>query len=218
MRFPVRLAAAALALFVAAPVALSAQQAPKLAFVDVATLMDQAPGRADAQSQFEKEAQAIRAELQRMSDSLDAMVQAYQKVQPSLSTAQRETREKDLQSRQQGFQQRAQALQQRGAQREQELVGGFEKLVRDAIDDVRTTEGYAMIFAGGANSAMLSADKSLDITDKVLARMRTIAANRPAAGTTGTGTTGAGTTPAPRPGAPVAAPAGPARPKVPAGN
>jgi len=216
MRFTVRLAAAALALSVAAPAALSAQAAPKIAFVEVATLMDQAPGRAEAQSQFEKEAQAIRAELQRMSDSLDAMIQAYQKVQPSLSAAQRETREKDLQSRQQGFQTRAQALQQRGQVREQELVGGFEKLVRDAIDDVRTTEGYAMIFAGGPNSAMLSGDKSLDITDKVLARMRTIAASRPAVGTN----SGA-TAPAPaaaRPGAPVAAPAGPTRPKVPTSN
>jgi outer membrane protein len=213
MRFPVRLAAAALALSVAAP-ALSAQTAPKIAFVEVATLMDQAPGRAEAQSQFEKEAQAIRAELQRMSDSLDTMIQAYQKTQSTLSATQRETREKDLQTRQQGFQQRAQALQARGQAREQELVGGFEKLVRDAIDDVRTTEGYAMIFAGGPNSAMLSADKSLDITDKVLARMRTIAAARPAVGANST-------TPAPagaRPGAPVAAPAGPTRPRVPTSN
>jgi outer membrane protein len=212
MRFPVRLAAAALVLYAAVPAALSAQQAPKLAYVDVATLMEQAPGRAEAQSQFEKEAQAIRAELQRMSDSLETLVQAYQKAQPTLSATQRETREKDLQTRQQGYQQRAQALQQRGQQREQELVGGFETLVRQAIDDVRTTEGYAMIFAGGTNSAMLSADKSLDVTDRVLARMRTIAASRP------TATGAAAPAPATRPGAPVAAPAGPARPKVPTQN
>ena len=215
MRSPIRLAVAALALCAALPVAAHAQQAPKIAYVDVATLMDQAPGRTEAQSQFEKEAQAIRAELQRMSDSLDTMIQAYQKTQSTLSATQRETREKDLQTRQQGFQQRAQALQARGQAREQELVGGFEKLVRDAIDDVRTTEGYAMIFAGGPNSAMLSADKSLDITDKVLARMRTIAAARPAVGAAPGGTTApAGAKPA---GA-VPAPAGAARPKVPGQN
>ena len=152
MRSPIRLAVAAVALCAALPVAAHAQQAPKIAYVDVATLMDQAPGRTEAQSQFEKEAQAIRAELQRMSDSLDAMVQAYQKAQPTLTAAQKTTREKDLQDKQAGYQQRAQALQQRGQQREQELVGGFEKLVRDAIDDVRTGEGYAMIFASGKNA------------------------------------------------------------------
>jgi outer membrane protein len=211
MRSPIRLAVAALALCAALPVAAHAQQAPKIAYVDVATLMDQAPGRTEAQSQFEKEAQAIRAELQRMSDSLDTMVQTYQKSQATLTAAQKTAREKDLQDRQAGYQQRAQALQQRGQQREQELVGGFEKLVRDAIDDVRTTEGYAMIFASGANSAMLSGDKSLDITDKVLARMRTIAASRPVAG--------AGTAPAgQKPAGAVPAPAGAARPKVPGQN
>jgi outer membrane protein len=214
MRSSIRLAVAAV-MFAALPVAAHAQQAPKIAYVDVAVLMDQAPGRTEAQSQFEKEAGAIRAELQRMSDSLDAAVQAYQKVETTLTAAQKTARQKDLQDRQTGYQQRAQALQQRGQAREQELVGGFEKLVRDAIDDVRTGESYAMIFASGQNSALLSADKSLDITDKVLARMRTIAASRPAVGAAPAGTTApAGAKPA---GA-VPAPAGAARPKVPGQN
>jgi outer membrane protein len=215
MRSPIRLAVAAVMLCAALPVAAHAQQAPKIAYVDVAVLMDQAPGRTEAQSQFEKEAGAIRAELQRMSDSLDAAVQAYQKSQTSLTAAQKTAREKDLQDKQAGFQQRAQALQQRGQAREQELVGGFEKLVRDAIDDVRTGEGYAMIFASGQNSALLSADKALDITDKVLARMRTIAAARPAIGAAPSGTTGA---PTAKPAGAVPAPAGAARPKVPGTN
>lgn len=217
MRYFVRLAVAAFALSAALPAASSAQQAPKIAYVDVAMLMEQAPGRADAQSQFEKEAQGIRAEMQRMSDSLETMVQAYQKVQSTLTATQRETREKELQTRQQGYQQRAQALQQRGTERERELVSSFETMVRQAIDDIRSTDGYAMVFASGANSAMLSADKSLDITDKVLARMRSTAGNRPVTGANSGGAT-APATPAARPGAPVAAPAGAARPRVPAGN
>ena len=212
MRSPIRLAVAAVMLCAALPVAAHAQQAPKIAYVDVAVLMDQAPGRTEAQSQFEKEAGAIRAELQRMSDSLDAAVQAYQKVETTLTAAQKTARQKDLQDRQTGYQQRAQALQQRGQAREQELVGGFEKLVRDAIDDVRTGESYAMIFASGQNSALLSADRSLDITDKVLARMRTIAASRPAVGAAGSTPAGA------KPAGAVPAPAGAARPKVPGQN
>ncbi len=218
MRSHFRLAVAAVALCAALPAAAHAQQAPKIAYVDVATLMDQAPGRTEAQSQFEKEAGVIRAELQRMSDSLDAAVQAYQKLSTTLTAAQKTAREKDLQDKQAGYQQRAQALQARGQQREQELVGGFEKLVRDAIDDVRTGDGYAMVFASGANSAMLSADKSLDITDKVLARMRTIAAARPAV-SAAPSTPGAQTgTPTAKPAGAVPAPAGAARPKVPNTN
>jgi outer membrane protein len=213
MRSPLRAAVAALALTfaatAAAPSSAAAQQL-KLGYVDVTTVMDQIPGRADAQATFEKEAQGIRAELQRMSDSLQTRVQNYQREQASLTAAQRQAREKALQELQQGYQQRAQALQERGAQREQELTGGFESLVRDAINDVRTTDGFSMIFAMGSSSALLSAEKSFDVTDKVLARMRTIAATRPA--------TGRPQTPAST-GAPVAAPAGVSRPGTrPPGN
>lgn len=203
MRSPIRAALAALA-FAApllVPAAARAQQAPKIAYVDVAVLMEQAPGRADAQKQFEGEATVIRAELQRMSDSLDAMVQAYQKEAPTLAATVKSTREKSLQAKQQEYQQRAQALQQKGQDREQELTGSFESLVRDAINDVRTADGYTMVFASGPASAMLSADKSLDITDRVLARMRTVASNRPAA-------TSSPAKPPTAPGAAAAAPAG----------
>lgn len=211
MRSSLRAAVAALSLgltFAAAPAA--AQNALKVGYVDVASVMDQVPGRAEAQASFEREAQGIQAELKRMSDSLQTLVESYQKEQPSLTAAVRQTREKSLQDRQQSYQQRARALQERGAQREQELAGQFETLVRDAINDVRTTEGFSMIFAFGPNSALLSADKSMDVTDKVLARMRTIASSRPS---------GPAARPAaPTPAGPVAAPAGAARPKAPPAN
>ena len=205
MRSSLRAALAATAFGLVAATAPASAQAPKIGYVDVAQVMDQVPGRAEAQATFEREAQGIRAELQRMSDSLQTLVQAYQREQSGLTAAARQTREKSLQERQQGYQQRAQQLQERGAQREQELANRFETIVRDAINDVRTADGYAMIFAFGPNSALLSADKSMDVTDRVLARMRTTAASRP-------------TSAAPTTGAPVAAPAGVSRPRNPPTN
>jgi outer membrane protein len=213
MRLSPRAAVAALALGLSAAAAPAAAQAPmKVGYVDVSQVMEQVPGRADAQAAFEKEAQGIRAELQRMSDSLQTLVQAYQKDQATLTSAVRQTRERSLQERQQQYQQRAQQLQERGAQREQELAGQFESLVRDAINDVRTGEGYTMIFAFGPNSALLSAERSMDVTDRVLARMRTVAATKPAGGA------GAGARATPAAGGPVAAPAGVTRPKNPTEN
>lgn len=211
MRSPTRAALAAVAFSMSAAMAVrpvQAQAAPKLGYVDVATVMEQVPGRAEAQQAFEREATSIRAEVQRMQDSLQTLVTGYQQQQSTLTAAQRQTRERDLQTRQQQYAQRAQALQERGARREQELAGQFEGVVRQAIDDVRTSGGYAMIFAAGANSAMLAADKTLDVTDQVTTRMRTIAASRPAGGAARP----TGTAPA---GAPVAAPAGAARPRPP---
>lgn len=220
MRLSPRAAVAALALGLSAAAPASAQAPMKVGYVDVAQVMEQVPGRADAQATFEREAQGIRAEMQRMSDSLQTLVQAYQKEQAALTPAVRQTRERSLQERQQQYQQRAQQLQERGAQREQELAGRFESLVRDAINDVRTGEGYTMIFAFGPNSALLSAEKSMDVTDRVLARMRTVAANRPAGAAPAAGARPPAATPAAAPaaGAPVAAPAGVTRPKSPTGN
>jgi outer membrane protein len=213
MRISLRAAAAALALgLTAAASPAAAQTALKIGYVDVATVMEQVPGRAEAQAAFQREAEGIRAEMQRMTDSLQTLVQAYQKEQPTLAAAARQTRERSLQDRQQTYQQRAQQLQERGAAREQELVDRFEKIVRDAINDVRTSEGYQMILAFGPNSALLSADRSLDVTDRVLTRMRSIAAAQPA---------GASSRPAaPAPSGPVAAPAGATRPRPtpPGGN
>lgn len=211
MRSNLRGALVALAVC-ALPVAAHAQAPIKLAYVDVATIMDQVPGRSEAQQQFEREASGIRAELQRLQDSSQTLIGAYQKAQPTLTPAQRTTRENELKAKLGDYQQRAQALQERGARREQEFASQFETVVRQAIDDVRTSDGYAMVFAAGANSAMLSGDKSLDVTDKVLARLRTIAGTRGAAPTT--------TRPAAAPttGAPVAVPAGAARPQSPPQN
>ncbi len=208
MRSPARAAVGALALSLTAAAArpAGAQAAPKFGYVDVGQVMEAVPGRAEAQQSFEREATGIRAEVQRMQDSLQALVTGYQRQQSTLTAAQRQTRERELQQRQQQYAQRAQALQERGARREQELANQFEGVVRQAIEDVRTGGGYAMIFAAGANSAMLAADKSLDVTPQVTARMRTIAAARPA------GAAPAAAAPA---GAPAAAPAGAARPRPP---
>ncbi len=180
----------------------SAQATPKFGYVDVATVLDQVPGRADAQRTLETEGQTFQAERQRMQDSLNTLVGAYTKAQATLTPAQRQTRERELQARQQEYSQRDQALQERFTRRQQELAGGFETLVRQAIDDVRTTGGYTMIFASGPNSPMLAADKSLDVTDQVLARIRTVSATRNG------GTTRPAAGPAP-------APAGAARPRTP---
>ena len=135
MRLSPRAAVAAMVLGLGGLAAPAAAQAPmKVGYVDVAQVMEQVPGRADAQAAFEKEAQGIRAELQRMSDSLQTAVQAYQKEQATLTAAVRQTREQTLQQRQQSYQQRAQALQERGAQPARDLVA------REAVEAIRPVE------------------------------------------------------------------------------
>ena len=186
---------AALVLLTGAPRLAKAQQTPasfKIAFVNTGALIESAPGRAEAESTFAKETNTYRDQLKKMSDSLNAMIAGFQKVEATLSPAQKETRAKSIRTLEEQFQGRTQQLQQQASARQNELMAPIMESVKRVLDDIRTEDGYSMIIAGDPN-LILSYDKNLDITDRVVARLKSVASNK---------------TPATRPAAPVGAPAG----------
>lgn len=205
MRSSIRAALAALSLALV-PAVLSAQT--KIAFVRSQALLESAPGRADAEATFSKELQGFEATSKRMQDSLQTMVEAYQKAQATLTAAQRETREKSIRAKQEEYAQRQQQMQQQAQQRQSELIQPVITRVREILEDIRAAEGYTMIIDLEAQSqAVLAYDKNLDITDRVIARLKTAG---PAAATSAPAGAAAA-----KPGAPVSAPAGATRPKPP---
>jgi outer membrane protein len=203
MRVFVRAAIAALVFVAALSGRSSAQVVQKLAYIRSSALLEQAPGRAEAEAQFDKETGAYRNEIKRMGDSLSAMVAAFDKASASLTAAARTARTNDLQTRQAEYQRRTAALEQRAQQRQAELVQPIYDRVKLAIEDVRVEGGYSFVFNNDQGSPIMAADKNLDITDRVIAKLRSAPAPvaRPA------------TTPAP--GAPAPAPAGVTRPATP---
>ena len=189
------------ALFRAAPVALTLlavmalpahAQASKVAYVQTALLLDQAPGRAEAEAQFDKETGTYRDQIKRMSDSLNAMVAAFEKRQATLAAAARESQAKDISAKQAEYQRRTQELEQKAQGRQNELVQPILDKIKQAIEDVRVEGGYAMIFNADQGSPIVAVDKSLNVTVRVLAKLK--------------GTTAAA--PAPRPNAAAPAPSG----------
>ncbi|MES2176489.1 MAG: OmpH family outer membrane protein [Gemmatimonadota bacterium] len=158
--------------FVAALSGSASAQGQKLAYVTTSILVEQAPGRADAETAYQKEADVFKAEIKRMSDSLDAMIAAYQKVQPTLTAAQRDTREKDLGGKQAAYQQRTRDIEAKANQRQNELVGPVMDRIKLAIEDVRIEGGYSFIFNAEQGSPIVAFDKNLNVTDRVLAKLR----------------------------------------------
>jgi outer membrane protein len=179
----------------------SAQGGQKFAYIRSSVLLDQAPGRAEAEAQFDKETAGYRDQIKRMSDSLDAMAASFDKVQGTLSATAREARGKELQTRQAEYRRRTQELEQRAQQRQGELVQPILDRVKGAIEDTRVEGGYTFVFNADQGSSLIAMDKNLDITDRVLAKLRS----------------GGGTAAAPRPatGTPAAAPSGVTRPQSP---
>src|SRR5437763_7343665 len=74
-------------------------QAPiKIAFVNSQALMEAAPGRAAATDLLTKEGQSFQTQLQKMQDSINGMLAAYQKSEPTLTAAAKDTKQKAIQA------------------------------------------------------------------------------------------------------------------------
>jgi outer membrane protein len=219
---PVRVRAllgAILSLLILPAAAVAQGSAVKFAYVDTRQLLDKAPGRADADAQWKKEAQGMQEQVQRMQDSLQTMISAYQKVQATLTQAVRDQREKSIGDKEQEYQTRTQALDLQAQQRQAQLLQPIIDQIKVALEEVRKEDGLTMILdVGSQGNPIVAVDKNLDITDKVLVKLRSMPAPQVAA------PAAKPATPTPAPGAakpptapagPVAAPAGAAKPKVP---
>jgi outer membrane protein len=201
MRSMVRATAIALTLMVVAGVAhaqgASAPAAVKIGYVNTQALMEAAPGRVQAESLLTREGNTFQGQLQGMQDSLNKLLAKYQKDEPTLSAAQKKTRQDAMQAMETDLQAKNLQLQQQFQARQQEVMAPIQDVVRKVLDDIREEGGYAMIFdRTPGQSPILSADKNLDVTDRVISRLRATA--KPAL-------------PAPNAGAP-SAPAGVTRP------
>jgi outer membrane protein len=161
--------------------AASQAAAPKVAFVDSRVIMDRAPGRREAEALFQKETAPFEAQVKSMSDSLSAMIAAYQKKEPALSAPDKEKEQKVIRDKQAEFQERTQKLQQQAQQRETELVQPILDQVRKVLDEIRAEDGYVVVFdLSGATGAIVAYDKNLDITERVIARLKPVALGGPA--------------------------------------
>jgi outer membrane protein len=159
-----------------------ASAVPKLAYINSQRILEQAPGRAEAEAQFQREMTGYQDQIKRMSDSLKTLVDEYNKQELILSPAAKETRQKEIRTREESYQQRIQQLQQRAQQREQELVRPIMQQINEVINTIRAEDGYAMIFDVASDGrSVVAADTTLDITARVIARLKTVTATaRPA--------------------------------------
>jgi outer membrane protein len=179
----------------------------KIAYVNPQALFASAPGRADAQAAYQKETDGYRAELTKMSDALTAMAAAYQKEEAKLLPAEKEKRQAAMAAKEDSLRARQSELESQANERQSQLMAPIMETVRKVLEDIRVEDGYTMILSSepGA-SPILAADKNLDITERVVARLKTLEA---------TARKTPATTPATKAGAPAAAPSGVTRPKPP---
>jgi outer membrane protein len=160
--------------------------AARIAYVNTQAIFQSAPGRAEAEAQFEREANTFREQVKRMDDSLNTLVSSYQKDAARLDTATRSRRETAIRTKQDEYRQRASGLEEQLNQRRDALLNPIMERIRQALEQVRVEDGYAMILNNDPQGSLIvSADKNLDITERVVARLRTLAASTPGRPATG---------------------------------
>ncbi|HLS48167.1 MAG TPA: OmpH family outer membrane protein [Gemmatimonadales bacterium] len=160
-------------------VPLMAQQAPsgaaanRVAFVNMRRILSETPGYAQAESTFVREMAGYRTEFQRLQASLDSAAQAFEQQATLLSPSARTTRRQELQTQQQQLEQRGQELQQRATDRERELLDPIQTRVVGVIERLRAAAGYSMVFDVSAQTnTIVTADQSLDMSDRVIAELK----------------------------------------------
>lgn len=147
----------------------------KFAYIDSRVVLDRAPGRAAAESTFQKEYDAAQVKIRKMQDTLEAMASAYQKSAPTLTAVNRELREKEIREKQQTFENSARLLELQMQQRQNELVQPMMNQIREVLDALRKEDGYTFIFDIGTNaSVIVAADSTLDVTERVVSRLKPI--------------------------------------------
>jgi outer membrane protein len=157
----------------AAPVAAQQGGGAKVAYVNTQAILKQTPGYAQAESTFSKELETYRSEVAKLQSSLDSAASDFEQQSVLLSPTQRAAKRKDLQGQQQKLEQRTQELQQRAATRERELLDPIQSKVNSVIEGVRAAGNYAMIFDVSApNNGIVTADKSLDLTQRVIQQLK----------------------------------------------
>src|SRR5690242_21411269 len=68
----------------------------KIAFVNMTILLDNAPGRTQAESTYGRETRSYSDQQKKMNNSCNTLFTAYQKAEPTLTATQKETRQKAM--------------------------------------------------------------------------------------------------------------------------
>lgn len=151
-------------------------QSTKVAFVDGQRIFGAVPGRTEAEAQFNKEMDSVRAKEKIMGDSMTAMISDYGKAEATLSAADKTTRQQTIRDKQAAFQQAQQQLEQKAQERQNELVRPILDRIHRVIDDMRAENGYTLVIdvSPNAGGSVVSYDKNLDITESVIRKLQSM--------------------------------------------
>lgn len=162
------LAAALLSVGAASPLA-----AQKIGFVNTARILQEMPARPAAEAQLRVAVEALGARQQVMVDSLNGMLAAFERDSLALPQAEKVARFQAMQAYDARYRDTLEVLEREGQEAQAAVMQPLFDQIRLALDEVRAAEQYAMILdLSREGSQVVSFDRNLDISDRVLTRIR----------------------------------------------
>lgn len=183
--------------------------AQKIGFVNTTRILQEMPARAQAEAQLRTALEALQMRQQVMVDSLNGLIAAFERDSAGLSQQDKVARFQTMQAYDARYRDTLEVLEQEGQQAQAEAMQPLFDQIRVALEDIRTAESYTVILdLSREGSPIVSYDRNLDISDRVLTRIR--ASGAPAARPPATTPAAPAQRPAPQ--GPVSQPTGVRRP------
>ena len=143
-----------------------------VAFVSSNQILASIPAYVAADSLVKKDVAAYQVELQKLKGSLDSASQVYAEKSTLLSATQKAAEMKKLQAQNDALNARVAELDGKVTARRNELLQPIELRVTDVLDGLRAELNCAMIFDVSNGAGIASADKSLDLTQRIIDRLK----------------------------------------------
>ena len=151
----------------------SAQAPVGIGYVNTDAILRQTPGYDAADSTLAAERAVYQQEMAAFREQLDSAQAAFDQQQLVLSPQAREERVNELQALLQRAQTRENEIRQQDQDRQRELVAPLEARIQLVIDGIRAERNLAIVFdVANPNSAIISADLALDLTQLVITRLQ----------------------------------------------
>ena len=104
------------------------------------------------------------------------LVTAFQKILAAMTQVERDRQTKSITDKQAEWQKRNDEINQEADRRKAEVLQPILDQIKLALEDVRQSSGVDAIFDVGQNATIVAVNKNLDVSDRVIARLRVLGA------------------------------------------
>jgi len=175
---------------------LALANAQKFAYVDTEYILDNIPEFTEAQAQLDEFSSEWQKEIESKFAEVDKMYKDYQAQSVLLPEDMKKTKEQEIVDKEK----EAKSLQRTRFgkdgdlyKKRQELVKPIQEKIYNAIQEIATSNNYAIIFDKGGSLTMMFANPKYDISDEVLDNLgASLSGRKTKSKTTGTSPSGSG--------------------------